>query len=375
MLQRSTLTELDGILPWPHGSTGVCMLSRRSRDQLLSYQRGAISQRGTGRDRFSGCRSTWRHHSSISTFRLALSSFPKWGARYAMNWNTGSQHPWPSQPFRIISGELLLVSSGGLDFGLMRLKRNVVYPGLPDAAGADIRITLKVIQESRLEISAGDSGQEGCQWLDEQLSQLLGIAASAVPSSDSWLCKAAALHHQFEQRHQALLDTHQPLNSSATETLWLAMEHGKPPEEPTEDPVLRALSLLCEDHGAITPLPARHQGLEPRQRLDQLLARTDLFARDVLIDRADLQQDCGDLIGFLDTESGEQTEVMVLQSTAKGYQAWVPSQMSHAQPLEHCTASERLSPRMLSITAFRPKDHHHRIASFRLGILETPPAS
>ena len=275
-----------------------------------------------------------------------------------MNWNTGSQHPWPSQPFRIISGELLLVSSGGLDFGLMRLKRNVVYPGLPDAAGADIRITLKVIQESRLEISAGDSGQEGCQWLDEQLSQLLGIAASAVPSSDSWLCKAAALHHQFEQRHQALLDTHQPLNSSATETLWLAMEHGKPPEEPTEDPVLRALSLLCEDHGAITPLPARHQGLEPRQRLDQLLARTDLFARDVLIDRADLQQDCGDLIGFLDTESGEQTEVMVLQSTAKGYQAWVPSQMSHAQPLEHCNRYlKRLSPRMLSITpAFRPKD-------------------
>ena len=40
--------------------------------------------------------------------------------------------------------------------------------------------------------------------------------------------------------------------------------------------------------------------LEPRQRLEQLLARTDLFARDVLIDPADLQQDRGDLIGFLD---------------------------------------------------------------------------
>ena len=275
-----------------------------------------------------------------------------------MNWNAGSQHPWPSQPFRIISGELLLVSNGGLDFGLMRMERNVVYPGLPDAAGAGIRITLMVIQESRLEISAGASGQEGCQWLDEQLSQLLGIAASAVPSSDPWLSKAAALHHQFEQRHQALLDTHQPLNSSPTETLWLAMEQGKPPQEPTEDDVLRALSLLCKDHGAIFPLPARHKGLEPRQRLEQLLDRTDLFARDVLIDRADLQQDCGDLIGFLDTESGEQTEVMVLQSTAKGYLAWVPSQMSRAQPLEDCNRYlKRLSPRMLSITpAFRPKD-------------------
>ena len=116
-----------------------------------------------------------------------------------MKWNAGSHHPWPSEPFRIIAGEVLLVSNGGVDFGLMRLGRNVVYPGLPDAAGAGIRITLKVIQVSRLEISAGASGQEGCMWLDEQLSQLLGIAASAV-SSDPWLSKAAALHHQFEQR-------------------------------------------------------------------------------------------------------------------------------------------------------------------------------
>ena len=63
-----------------------------------------------------------------------------------MNWNAGSQHPWPSEPFRIIAGEVLLVSNGGVDFGLMRLERNVVYPGLSDAAGATIHITLKFIQ-------------------------------------------------------------------------------------------------------------------------------------------------------------------------------------------------------------------------------------
>ena len=275
-----------------------------------------------------------------------------------MNWNAGSHHPWPSQPFRIISGELLLVSNGDLDFGLMRLERNVVYPGLPDAAAASIRVTLEVIQDSRLEISAAANAQEGSQWLDDQFSQLLGSDASAVPSADQWLNKAAALHHQFEQRHQAMLDAHQPLNSSATEHLWLVMEQGKSPDKPTEDPVLRALTLLCEDHGAVTPLPARHQDLEPRQQLEQLLARTDLFARDVLIEPADLQQDCGDLIGFLDTESGEQAEVMVLQSTAKGYRAWVPSQMSHGKPLEHCHSYlKRLSPRMLSIApAFQPRD-------------------
>ena len=275
-----------------------------------------------------------------------------------MNWNAGSHHPWPSKPFRIIAGELLLVSNGGPDFGLMRLDRNIVYPGLSGAAGASIRITLKVIQESRLEIIPDANDQEGLHWLDEQLSQLLGIVSSAVPSRDQWLSKVAVLHRQFEQRHQALLDAHQPLNSSATQNLLLVMEQGKPPDEPTEDPVLRALTLLCQDHGAVTPLPSRQSDLEPRQRLEQLLSRTDLFARDVLIDRADLHQDCGDLIGFLDPESGEQAEVVVLRSTAKGYQAWVPSRMPDAQPLEHCSRYlKQLSPRMLSITpAFRPKD-------------------
>ena len=275
-----------------------------------------------------------------------------------MKWNAGSHQPWPPKPFRIIAGELLLVSNGGSDFGLMRLRKNVVYPGVSKAAGDTIRITLDVIQESRLETIPDDNGQEGLRWLDEQLSQILGIAASAVPSSDQWLSKVAAVHRQFEHRHQALLDAHQPLNVRATHDLFLVMEQEKSPDEPSEDPVLRALTLLCQDHGAVAPLPSRHTELEPRQRLEQLLSRTDLFARDVLIDRADFQQDCGDLIGFLDTDSAEQSEVVVLQSTAKGYQAWVPSQMPHPQPLEHCSRYlKRLSPRMLSITpAFRPKD-------------------
>ena len=90
-----------------------------------------------------------------------------------MNWNAGSRHPWPSQPFRIISGELLLVSNGALDFGLMRLERNVVYPGLPDAAGSTIGVSLEVIQESRLEISPDVDGQEGREWLEDQLGNSL----------------------------------------------------------------------------------------------------------------------------------------------------------------------------------------------------------
>ena len=136
--------------------------------QLLSYQRGAISQLeeqdGIGSldvDQLGAITRASRH------FDWLCRAFQSGGARYAMNWNTGSHHPWPSQPFRIISGELLLVSNGGLDFGLMRLNEMLSTPACLMQRVPSIRITLEVIQESRLEISAGASAQEGCQWRDD----------------------------------------------------------------------------------------------------------------------------------------------------------------------------------------------------------------
>ena len=275
-----------------------------------------------------------------------------------MTWTAGSDHLWPAEPFRLTAGELLLVTHGDHAFGVLRLKRNIVYPGLPNPASAAIRLTLMAIQEIQLEIIPEESCLPGLCWLDEQVSQALGVDPSSVPSSNQWLDKLSMLHRQFEGRHQALLDGHQPLNATATRNLVLAMEHGKSSEGVVDDPVLRALTLLCRDHGAVLPLPSRQSNLEPRRRLEQLLSRTDLFARDVLIDFADLQKDCGDLIGFLETDSADQTEVVVLQSTSKGYSAWVPSEMSRPLPLAQCHGClKRLSPRMLSISpAFQSKD-------------------
>ena len=77
-----------------------------------------------------------------------------------MNWNAGSRHSWPSQPFRIISGELLLVSNGALDFGLMRLERNVVYPGPPCSWVHHSGIT-RGHQESRLKLPRFDGRRGG----------------------------------------------------------------------------------------------------------------------------------------------------------------------------------------------------------------------
>ena len=129
MLQRSTLvTELSGILPWPHGSTGAgacCPTQSRSTPELSgvpsvnwrnrtgsvlwmsinlapSLERLDIS---TGSVELSKVGSLLRHELEYrQPTSLALTTF--------------SHHP----------GELLLVSSGGLDFGLMRLKRNVSTP-------------------------------------------------------------------------------------------------------------------------------------------------------------------------------------------------------------------------------------------------------
>ena len=63
-----------------------------------------------------------------------------------------------------------------------------------------------------------------------------------------------------------------------------------------DDPVFLALRLVCRDQRSVLPSPLLATDLDPRDRLQQLLDRTDLMSREVLIDRTDLQQDCGDLI-------------------------------------------------------------------------------
>lgn len=277
-----------------------------------------------------------------------------------MTWKSGSEHPWPNAPFRIAEGDLLLVSHGRHDFGLLRLEQNRIYPGLPERPDGTIRLSLKSIQASLIEINPAGDSQDSLQWLDEQLSQDLGITPSADPSPEQLLHKLTALHTMAERRHQCLLDAHQPLNALTEQKLFLEMEqgHSNSRGETHQDPVLRALTLICQDQGTLHPLPPRQGHTNPRRRLEQFLTRTDLFSRDVLIEPSDLQQDCGDLIGFLNEESNDQAEVVVLQSTAKGYRAWLPSQMSEPLPFPQCSHwLKELSPRMLSISpAFRAKD-------------------
>ena len=141
-----------------------------------------------------------------------------------MTWESGSEHPWPNKPFRLAEGDLLLVSRGRHVFGLLRLERNRIYPGLPEPPDGRTRLSLKAIQTSRIDLNPAGESLGGLQWLDHQVSQDLGLSASDVPSSEQLLHKLTALHSQAERRHQGLLDAHQSLNALTEQKLFLEME-------------------------------------------------------------------------------------------------------------------------------------------------------
>ena len=94
-----------------------------------------------------------------------------------MNWDAGSQHNWPEVAFRLIEGDLLLLSSGTNDFGLTRLERGRLYPGVVLSSTASVCLKLQAIGASRLELVPDGDFHEGLQWLAETLGEELAEVA------------------------------------------------------------------------------------------------------------------------------------------------------------------------------------------------------
>ena len=285
-----------------------------------------------------------------------------------MNWDVGTDQQWPSVAFRIEEGDVLLVSRGRRDFGVLRLMRNLIYPGLPVQNNDLITIQLRAIRPSRLELQEEGQDESGRLWLDQHLCiELQCIPSSKAPSAEELLHKLQTLHANADQRHQMLLEAHKPLNHWSETHLFVEMETGKSgtenslnrqvslTDQSAVDPLLSGLALLIGKERTILPLPTTQADPDPKLRLQQLLNRTDLFARELLINGTDLKQDCGDLIGFLD--DGDNS-VVVLKSTQQGYQVWLPSLMPRPQPIEQCWALlDGISPRVFSISpAFGQND-------------------
>lgn len=287
-----------------------------------------------------------------------------------MNWVAGSQNDWPEVPFRLLKGDLLLLTSGANDFGFIRLERGRLYPGVVLSSEEPVHLKLQAIGACQVEWVPDGDPREGMLGLVETLGQELGFSPSDAPSLDQLMQKLKEQHQRAERHHQSLVTNHQSLNEISEQHLFLAMEmgHGEGAEPldiqglrskgGVDDPVLRALSFVCREQGSLLPSTRLPIDAEPRERLQKLLDRTDLMSRDVLIDRSDLQQDCGDLIGFMEQTSGSESRVVVLQSTDKGYRAWVPDCMVEPLPLQQCDRwLNGLSPRMLSLSpAFQSKD-------------------
>lgn len=263
------------------------------------------------------------------------------------------RHDWPIHPFRLVGGDALLIAQGRQSFGLFRLQEGLVYPGLPSSPRDDVRLELQPIAGMELQPAEPGDDRDGRRWLADQIRAEQGLPPCDEPPAASTLLQLLLDLHQRASAHfDALNDSHNPLNQRSEDLLFQALEQdGKDAslasQHSTDDPLLRGLLLLCPN-STVVPLPHASDNLDPRLRLQDLLERTDLFAREVLIDDQDLNQDCGDLIGF--EESGRK-DVVVLQSTGQGYQLWIPARMAEPVPLAQASAAlEQLSPRMLSIS-------------------------
>ena len=278
----------------------------------------------------------------------------------------GTNLLWPEQSFRISEGEVLLLARGEHDFALFRLERSIIFPALPSTSDGGVQLLLSAIGPCRIDLLADQDDQDGRRWLDQRISREPRNRSASVPSSAEVHRRLIHLHHQAQHRLGDQLNAHQPLDANSEARLFRAMESG---EEETnapldhdrmlvrdlsgEDPLIRCLVLLCPNQAP--PRPPRRPDANPRRRLQQLLERTDLFGRDVLMDIESLQRDCGDLIGFL---QDEHDSPIVMQSTDRGYIVWAPTRMGQSVPLQQCLELlDELNPRMVALSpAFQEKD-------------------
>ena len=297
-----------------------------------------------------------------------------------MNIEAGCDIPWPQVSFQITSGALLLVTSErngaeapadqpGRGNALLRLNHHGVLPGLPQGDDTGVAVWIRAIRDSQVTLltpaAGGVDEAQGRLWLAAELTSLLNQPAPEHPPAPCELLEQLrSLQVQASRRQQRLMQAHHPLNSQSERRLFLAMETGgneadagaivaTRDAEQTPDPLLACVAALCQ--GGPMPSPPRIPKQDPRQRLEQLLDRTHLFAREVVIDEAALSKDCGDLIGFLEQDP---SAAVLLRSTRKGYLVWAPDRMPQPLPLSRCRALlGEMSPRMMAVgTAFQDKD-------------------
>ena len=261
----------------------------------------------------------------------------------------GERVAWPITNFST-SQDHLLGAIHGVPF--VRIKANLVLPGLPPGAIQTLKLELIATQDNDYSEEITSSAVEGTQWLNHEIHSRLNRTINlAIASSKDDICDLLGeLIKQEQSRKQRRINNHQSLGNQAEITLFNTLERNEQisgkSQRKTDASELAYLIAAIKNIDIGEVIDSNPQQLNTRGHLQQLLEHNHLIGRDVLISGENLKSDCGDLIAF-EEEGGE---AILLKTTTRGYQILDPRRMKSAKDINKCPEIlEQLSPRMVAI--------------------------
>ncbi|MGB1776385.1 MAG: ATP-binding cassette domain-containing protein [Synechococcus sp.] len=274
-----------------------------------------------------------------------------------MHLAAGERVRWPDENFRAERSDLLANMDG---LALFRIPADLALPGLPTDTVERLGLDLIATQDNSIAIQANANVSEGTRWLQRRLQRADDTTANTTTTAPS---SVTSLLDAIHQRKLALtrtrVDNHTPLNAETEAALFRSLEQSQSTLG-DRNTVGSAHQALLQCIAAIKKINTsavldHTQGLtDPRQRLQLLLDRNALIGRDVLISDDKLEQDCGDLIAFMEADGSTPA---YLKSTPSGYQCWAPQSMSRPRSIWECSdLVSQLSPRMTAVSPALTED-------------------
>lgn len=268
-----------------------------------------------------------------------------------MHLAAGERVRWPAENFRAERSDLLATMDG---LALFRVPADLALPGLPADTVERLDLDLIATQDNSIALQANANVSEGTRWLQQQLQRADDTTANTTTTAPS---SVTSLLDAIHQRKRALartrVDSHTPLNAETAAALFRSLEQSQSTvgDRKTVGSAHQALLQCIAAIKKVDPkaiLDLTQGQTDQRRRLQLLLDRNALIGRDVLISDDKLEQDCGDLIAFLEADGSTPA---YLQSTPSGYQCWAPQSMSRPRSVWECTdLLSQLSPRMIAIS-------------------------
>ncbi|QNI86496.1 ABC transporter family protein [Synechococcus sp. PROS-7-1] len=267
-----------------------------------------------------------------------------------MNLNPGERIAWPVANFSTTQDHLLGAMQG---VPFIRIKPNLVIPGLPLKSLQNLKLELIATQENNLIQPINSTALEGTEWLNSEILRRLNRTKN-IPTSSSIddLCELLEELMKLEQsKKQQKIGSHQSLGNQAEYYLFSTLERSEQFDAKAQKQTnfSKLACMLAKIKGIdvedITEVKSQHKNT--RGHLQQLLEHNNLIGRDVLINSENLKSDCGDLIAF---EEEKNDAPILLKTTGQGYQIFDPMQMESGKYINNCPGVlKKLSPRMVAI--------------------------